>query len=119
SSPAENRLVVMSADTPEIRVLGPLEVRGAGASVALGGPKQRAVLALLVARLGRVVATDEIIDGIWGDEPPAVVHSSPAHVRVQSAREYRPSHRPSREWLPPRNRSRKGRRLLFRELGRR
>ena len=37
---------------------------------ALGGPKQRLVLALLLAEPNRVVSLDRLVDGLWGDEPP-------------------------------------------------
>ncbi|TML18055.1 MAG: hypothetical protein E6G32_15100, partial [Actinobacteria bacterium] len=52
----------------EIRVLGPLEVTSAGADVHLGGRKQRTVLALLAAELGKPVTVDALIDGVWGEE---------------------------------------------------
>ena len=54
----------------EFRVLGPLEVTERGAALALGGPRQRVVLAYLVLEANRVVSTDRLIDRIWGDEPP-------------------------------------------------
>src|SRR5438552_19001196 len=53
----------------EIRVLGPLEVTNAGADIQLGGRKQRTVLALLVAEVGKPVTVDALIDGVWGEEP--------------------------------------------------
>ncbi|HEY8548257.1 MAG TPA: BTAD domain-containing putative transcriptional regulator, partial [Acidimicrobiales bacterium] len=37
---------------------------------ALGGPRRRALLALLVAHAGRVVTTDELVDGLWGERVP-------------------------------------------------
>jgi DNA-binding SARP family transcriptional activator/pimeloyl-ACP methyl ester carboxylesterase len=48
------------------RVLGPLEVSGA----PLAGGRQRALLALLLAREGRVLTTTELTTQLWGDEPP-------------------------------------------------
>ncbi len=62
-----------SAEDPriEIRVLGPLEVTVQGEPVALGGPKQRALLAVLVMSANRVVAVDRLVDELWGDEAPA------------------------------------------------
>jgi basic membrane lipoprotein Med (substrate-binding protein (PBP1-ABC) superfamily)/DNA-binding SARP family transcriptional activator/Tol biopolymer transport system component len=36
----------------------------------LGGPKQRLVLALLLAEPNRVVSVDRLVDGLWGDDPP-------------------------------------------------
>src|SRR4029453_6550481 len=54
----------------EFLILGPLEVSDDGRKFALGGPKQRAVLAHLILRANRLVAADLLIDGLWGEEPP-------------------------------------------------
>jgi DNA-binding SARP family transcriptional activator len=54
----------------EFRILGPLEVVDRGQTVALGGPRQRALLALLLTRANRVVSRDELIDELWDDEAP-------------------------------------------------
>jgi DNA-binding SARP family transcriptional activator len=53
------------------RVLGPLEVVGPEGVVAVGGPLQRALLAVLLLAGGRPVARDRLIDELWGDRPPA------------------------------------------------
>ncbi len=50
-----------------VRVLGPLEIAVGGSSLALGGPKQRAVLAVLLLDNGHVVPLNRIIDIVWGD----------------------------------------------------
>src|SRR5919107_5978689 len=55
----------------DVRVLGPLEVVDGGRPVGLGGPMQRAVLALLALEPGRVVSLDRLVDGLWGEAPPA------------------------------------------------
>jgi YVTN family beta-propeller protein len=55
----------------EFRVLGPLEVVEHGQPVALGGPRQRALLAILVLRRGDVVSADRLIDLLWAERPPA------------------------------------------------
>jgi DNA-binding SARP family transcriptional activator len=55
----------------EFCVLGPLEARRDGRPVALGGAKQRALLAVLLLHAGEVVSTDRLIDELWGDDPPA------------------------------------------------
>lgn len=44
--------------------------------VALGGPKQRAVLARLALSGGRPVSRDAIIDFVWGDAPPPRVSAT-------------------------------------------
>ena len=54
----------------EFRILGPLEVSNAGGPVRLGGPKQRALLALLVIHGGQVVTTDRLVDELWPENPP-------------------------------------------------
>jgi YVTN family beta-propeller protein len=52
-------------------ILGPLEVRDGGLLVGLGGNKQRALLAILLLHRNEVVSTDALIDGLWGESPPA------------------------------------------------
>ena len=54
----------------QFMILGPLEVSDDGPTLALGGPKQRAVLAHLILRANRVVQADLLIDGLWGENPP-------------------------------------------------
>src|SRR5438093_13202692 len=54
----------------EFRILGPLEVLDEGRQLALGGSKQRALLALLLLNAGEVVSRDRLIDGLWGTSPP-------------------------------------------------
>ena len=53
----------------EFRILGPLEVRVDGAAVRVGGPKQRALLALLLCNANRVVSRDTLIDELLSDQP--------------------------------------------------
>jgi len=60
----------------KVRVLGPLEVLSDNADVRLGGPKQRRVLALLAAEVGKPVSVDTLIDGVWGNEPTAGARST-------------------------------------------
>jgi DNA-binding SARP family transcriptional activator len=52
-------------------VLGPLEVDDGGHPVALGGPKQRALLAVLLLHANETVSRDRLIDDVWGEHPPA------------------------------------------------
>ncbi|MDF2704398.1 MAG: ATPase-like protein [Nonomuraea muscovyensis] len=54
-----------------IRVLGAFAAEVDGAAVHLGGPRQRGVLALLVAARGQVVPVDRMIEDLWRGEPPA------------------------------------------------
>ncbi|MEV4575584.1 BTAD domain-containing putative transcriptional regulator [Nonomuraea jabiensis] len=54
-----------------IRVLGSFGAEVNGESVPLGGPRQRGVLALLVAARGQVVSVDRMIEDLWRGEPPS------------------------------------------------
>ena len=55
----------------QLRVLGPIEASADRRSLALGGTKQRAVLAMLVLEANRTVTADTLIEGLWGEHPPA------------------------------------------------
>ena len=55
----------------EIKVLGRVDLLIDGRAVPLGGSKQRAVLAMLALRANRTLSADELIDGLWGERPPA------------------------------------------------
>ena len=55
----------------DFRVLGPLEVATAEGTIALGGAKQRAVLAILLLHANEVVSADRLTDELWGAAPPA------------------------------------------------
>ncbi len=59
------------ASTLDFRVLGPFEVRDGERKLALGGTRQRSVLAILVLRAGETVSSDRLIDELWGERPPA------------------------------------------------
>lgn len=52
------------------RVLGPIEVTKDDQLLALGGRKQRVVLAILLLNVNRVVPVDRLITGVWGDAVP-------------------------------------------------
>jgi WD40 repeat protein/DNA-binding SARP family transcriptional activator len=54
----------------QFRVLGALEVLADGQPIPLGGPKQRTVLATLLLRPNKVVPADDLIDHVWGEDPP-------------------------------------------------
>jgi DNA-binding SARP family transcriptional activator len=56
-------------------MLGPPEVWDGDRLVDLGGPQQRAVLALLLVQANHVVSTERIIAGLWADRPPVAARS--------------------------------------------
>jgi len=53
-----------------IRVLGPLEVLVDGRAAVLGPPKQRLLLAVLLARANKAVSVDQLIDVLWDECAP-------------------------------------------------
>ncbi|ROP42681.1 BTAD domain-containing putative transcriptional regulator [Saccharothrix texasensis] len=55
-------------------VLGPLRVERDGEPLALGGPRQRDLLTLLVLRANRVVSAGWLVDALWDGRPPAGAH---------------------------------------------
>jgi DNA-binding SARP family transcriptional activator len=54
-----------------LQVLGPLHALVDGNPVDLGGPRPRALLAMLLCAYPAVVSLDRLIDGVWGGRPPA------------------------------------------------
>jgi DNA-binding SARP family transcriptional activator len=65
----------------EVRLLGPLELADGGRSIAYGGARQRAVLALLVLHANQVVASERVLMELWGEEaPPGAANALQAAV---------------------------------------
>ena len=60
----------------DFRILGPLEVSRDGRALPLGGPKQRALLALLLQAANEVIASDRLIEDLWHERPPATAAKS-------------------------------------------
>ena len=56
--------------TLPVRLLGPVSVVGPTGALPLGPARQRSVLTVLLLSVGRPVPTSELIDRVWGDEPP-------------------------------------------------
>lgn len=56
---------------PGFGILGPLEVTVDGRRLALGGPKPRRLLAMLLLHLGEVVSVDRLVEAVWEDDPTA------------------------------------------------
>ena len=63
----------------EIRLLGLVEATHDGQDLPLGGPKPRALLSMLALEANAPVSVDRLIDGLWGDRPPA---TAPKLVQV-------------------------------------
>src|SRR6185436_4975764 len=70
----------------EFRLLGPLEARERGRTVELGTPRVRTLLAALLLQSNRVVSVDELVDRMWGTDPPAnprrTVQTNVARLRL-------------------------------------
>ncbi|KNB50359.1 regulator [Streptomyces caatingaensis] len=64
-------------------VLGPVRCRRGGVQLAVGSPQQRALLAALLLRRGRTATASQLIDDLWGGEPP---HAALAAVRTRASR---------------------------------
>ena len=73
----------------DFRVLGPLEVIRDGVPLRLGGPRSRALLAVLLIEADRFVSRDRLIDELWGDEPPATAENA-LQVQIASLRRLLP-----------------------------
>lgn len=54
----------------EFRLLGPMDVLVRGTALALGGLKQRALLARLLVTANRTVSVDRLVDDLWGEAVP-------------------------------------------------
>jgi len=54
----------------EFRILGPLEVVDGESPLPLGGPKQRALLLVLLLHAREVVSVDLLVDALWSGTPP-------------------------------------------------
>ncbi|MET8457643.1 MULTISPECIES: AfsR/SARP family transcriptional regulator [Streptomyces] len=52
-------------------VLGPVRAWRGEEALATGSPQQRALLAALLLREGRTATAAELIDALWGEEPPS------------------------------------------------
>ncbi len=68
-----------------VDLLGQLRVSLGPRQVPLGSPKQQAVLVMLASWANRVASRDQIIDGVWGGDPPACAASA-VHTYVAGLR---------------------------------
>jgi DNA-binding SARP family transcriptional activator/Tfp pilus assembly protein PilF len=64
-------------------VLGPVRAWRGDDPLATGSPQQRALLAALLLREGRTATAAELIDALWGEEPPS---QALAAVRTYASR---------------------------------
>ncbi|MFJ8937167.1 AfsR/SARP family transcriptional regulator [Streptomyces sp. NPDC102365] len=64
-------------------VLGPVRAWRGAQALPMGSPQQRALLAALLLREGRTATSGELIDALWGDDPPS---QALAAVRTYASR---------------------------------
>ncbi|BCK68840.1 hypothetical protein Srufu_027930 [Streptomyces libani subsp. rufus] len=64
-------------------VLGPVRAWRGAMPLAAGSPQQRALLAALLLRGGRSATATELVEALWGDEPP---HAALAALRTYASR---------------------------------
>jgi DNA-binding SARP family transcriptional activator/tetratricopeptide (TPR) repeat protein len=98
-----------SAVSLRVGVLGPVTVWRGGREVTAGQPRQLAVLGVLASRANRVVSRGELVDAVWGDQPPASVDSG-IYTYVAGLRRVLEPDRPRRD--PDRSRRAPGRVLV-------
>jgi DNA-binding SARP family transcriptional activator/tetratricopeptide (TPR) repeat protein len=78
-----------------VRLLGPVRAWLGDRELELGGPQRQAVLALLALRANQAVSRSELIDGIWGEDPPPSAVNA-LHVHVAGLRRVLEPNRASR-----------------------
>jgi DNA-binding SARP family transcriptional activator/Tfp pilus assembly protein PilF len=98
-----------SAVPLRVGVLGPVTVWRDGHEIMAGQPRQLAVLGLLATRANRVVSRGELVDAVWGDQPPATVDSG-IYTYVAGLRRVLEPDRPRRD--PDKSRRAPGRVLV-------
>jgi DNA-binding SARP family transcriptional activator len=77
----------MPEDPASLRfgVLGPLSAARGDTVLHAGGPKQRAVLAMLLVEANRIVSVARLAEGLWGDDVPDRGHAT-LQVHVSNLR---------------------------------
>jgi DNA-binding SARP family transcriptional activator/Tfp pilus assembly protein PilF len=75
-----------------VQLLGPVRAWRDEHELGLGGPARRAVLGMLAMRANQVVSRSELIDGLWGEDPPDSAVNG-VHVYVAGLRRVLEPHR--------------------------
>ena len=68
-----------------VQLLGPVRAWRGEQELELGGPRRRAVFSMLAMRAGQPVSRSQLIDGLWGEDPPVSAVNS-IHVYVAGLR---------------------------------
>jgi DNA-binding SARP family transcriptional activator len=80
----------------DVRILGPLDVRDEGRIVPVGGPKQRALLALLALEAGKTLSSEWLLEALWHERRPGSGRKA-LQVCVSELRKALESDRPTGE----------------------
>ena len=76
----------VNGEALRIQLLGPVQAWRGDQELRIGGPRKQAMLAMLAMRANQIVSRSELIDGMWGDDPPASAVNS-VHVYVAGLRQ--------------------------------
>ncbi|WP_370948050.1 BTAD domain-containing putative transcriptional regulator [Amycolatopsis sp. cg5] len=63
-------MTVNEGDSRTVRLLGTVAAWHGLTEIALGPAQRRAVFAVLASRAGQVVSREELIEAVWGENPP-------------------------------------------------
>ena len=69
----------------DFQILGPIAVLDEGRVVALGGSRQRALLALMLLHANETLSTDRLIDELWGEDASGGARRT-VHVQISRLR---------------------------------
>jgi len=72
-------------DGVRYRILGPLEIQRNGRWVPIAAARLRSLLAILLLNANRVVAVEQLLDELWGAQPPRT-HAKPLQMYVSRVR---------------------------------
>ena len=84
----------------EVRLLGPLEATHRQASIRLGAPGQRALLARLLLDANRTVSVDHLVDDLCGERAPCSAVKM-VHIYVSQLRRVLPGGMLLLRWFIP------------------
>ena len=82
-----------------VGVLGPVTAWRGEREIPAGQPRQLAVLGVLATRANRVVSRGELVDAVWGDQPPASAEAG-IYTYVAGLRRVLEPDRPQRHHRP-------------------
>src|SRR3954454_5896294 len=75
----------------DVSLLGPVAAHHDGRPLVLGAPKSRAVLAMLALRAGETVSAEALVEGLWGEDPPASARKLVQHYVSHLRRAFGPA----------------------------